>query len=100
MTFVFAVTAAFFVMAFALAVAAASAAVSVALLFTGFAHSLHFSCEVQGLSRHRMIEVHRHALFSDCGNHSLDDLSCGIVHRDEQSGLEQIFADPAVFSGE
>ena len=46
------------------------------LLLASLANTLHLTGKMQGLARHRVVEIHGHSLIANLANGTLDNLSC------------------------
>ena len=62
----------------------------------GYPHALYLSGEVKGLSCHRVVEIHGHALFAYGCDGTLDHLTFAVEHRDGVSHHKEVFPEFAV----
>ena len=46
------------------------------LLLASLANTLHLTGKMQGLARHRVVEIHSHSLVANLANGTLNNLSC------------------------
>ena len=46
------------------------------LLLASLANTLHLTGKMQGLARHRVVEIHGHSLVANLANGALNNLSC------------------------
>ena len=61
-------------------------------LFSSLANRDHFSCEMKCLASHLVVEIHLHGFFCNLENHTRDNASHAVHHRDSVSWNEKIFA--------